>query len=234
MLVWVVQALFIPLWFLTLKMFQSNEASMSMLQKLREERGLSQQQLAELAGTSQPQINRLEKSKRTLSKAWAERLSPHLGISAEKLLFPVLTPGEDVEIVGMVGADTEGQRVYGTGQSGLGWVERIPGTTKWTVAVIVRGTSMSPYAADGAIIFYDDRRDPPSDDMLGEVVIVGLSDDRVLLKRLLRGSPNKPGCYDLESFNGERMPDQEIEWAAFVSAVIPPRQARRIIRDFSN
>lgn len=215
-------------------MWRGNADDMSLLQKLREERGLSQTQLAELVGTSQPQINRLEKSKRTLSKSWAERLSPHLGISAEKLLFPEQPFGEDVEIVGMVGADTEGLRIYGTGQSGLGWVERIPGATKWTVAVIVRGASMMPYASDGSIVFYDNRHDPPSDDMLGEVVVVGLSDDRVLLKRLLRGSPTKPGCFDLESFNGERMPDQEVEWAAFVTAVIPPRQARRIIRDFSH
>lgn len=207
---------------------------MSILQKLREDRGLSQSQLAELVGTSQPQINRLEKSKRTLSKIWAERLSPHLGISAEKLLFPVQQAGEDIEIVGMVGADTEGHRIYGAGQGGIGWVERIPGATKYTVAAIIRGTSMMPYASDGSIVFYDDRRDPPTDDMLGEVVIAGLSDDRVLLKRILRGSPKRPGCFDLESFNGDRMPDQEVEWAAFVTAVIPPRQARRIMREMLN
>jgi DNA-binding XRE family transcriptional regulator len=206
---------------------------MSMLQRLREEKGLSQAQLAELVGTSQPQINRLEKSKRVLSPKWAKALSPHLGIPAEKLIFPASQSEEDVEIVGMAGADNEGQRIYGSGQGGLGWVERIPGATKFTVAVIVRGTSMMPYAADGSIVFYDDRRDPPTDDMLGEVVVVGLEDDRVLLKRLLRGSPNKPGCYDLESFNGERIPDQEIAWAAFVSAVIPPRQARKIIREYN-
>lgn len=212
---------------------RSNENVMTMLQRLREDRGLSQAQLAELVGTSQPQINRLEKSKRKLSKDWAERLSPHLGIPAERLIFPSQILQDDVEIVGMAGADTEGHRIYGTGQSGLGYVERIPGATKFTVAVIVRGTSMVPYAADGSIVFYDDRRDPPSDDMLGEVVIVGLEDDQVLLKRLLRGSPTKPGHFDLESFNGERMPDQEVAWAAFVSAVIPPRQARKIIREYN-
>lgn len=204
-----------------------------MLQRLREDKGLSQAKLAELAGTSQPQINRLEKSKRSLSPKWAKRLSPHLGITAQELIFPDQGVQDDVEIVGMAGADNEGQRVYGAGQGGLGWVERIPGATKFTVAVIVRGTSMMPYAADGSIVFYDDRRDPPTDDMLGEVVVVGLEDDRVLLKRLLRGSPNKPGHFDLESFNGERMPDQEVAWAAFVSAVIPPRQARKIIREYN-
>lgn len=205
---------------------------MSMLRELREEKGLSQAELARLAGTTQPQINRLERSQRTLSKDWAERLSPHLGISAERLLFPAQPQQEDVEIVGMVGADTEGERIYGTGHGRFGWVERIPGATKYTVAVLVRGSSMMPFAADGSIVFYDDRRDPPSNDMLGEVVVVGLDDERVLLKRILRGSPDMPGHFDLESFNGERLSDQKVEWAAFVSAVIPPRQARRIIREF--
>ncbi len=44
-------------------------------------RGLTQQQLAQLAGTSQPQIDRLESGKRKLSIDWMVRLAPHLGVS---------------------------------------------------------------------------------------------------------------------------------------------------------
>lgn len=206
-----------------------------MIRRLREAKGLTQTQLANLIGTKQPQIDRLEKAGtpkgRKVTKEWAEKLAPHLGVKAVDLLFS--EPGEEaIELVGAVGADTEGQRVYGSGQGQLGWVEPIPGANENTVAVIVRGSSMRPYAEDGGIIYYDDRRDPPSDDMLGEVVIVGLDDDRVLLKRLLRPTAGKPGHFDLESFNGEQMPDQHVVWAAFVAAVIPPRQARKIIKDF--
>ena len=57
------------------------------MKELRLSKGLTQLELAQLAKTSQPQIMRLEGSKRVLSKAWAERLAPHLGISAEELLF---------------------------------------------------------------------------------------------------------------------------------------------------
>lgn len=203
---------------------------MSMIQRLREDKKLSQSDLAKLADTSQPQIARLEKSKRKLSKEWAVRLAPHLGVTAQELLFSE-PQSEDVEVVGMIGADTEGERVYGHGQGQIGWVEPIPGSNEKTVAVIVRGSSMRPYAEDGGIIYFDDRRDPPTNDMLGEVVIVGLSDDRILLKRLLRHSASKPGRFDLESFNGDQMPDQAVEWAAFVAAVIPPRQARKIIKE---
>jgi phage repressor protein C with HTH and peptisase S24 domain len=53
----------------------------SKLRVARELRGLTQQQLAQLAGTSQPQIDRLETGKRKLSIDWMVRLAPHLGVS---------------------------------------------------------------------------------------------------------------------------------------------------------
>ncbi len=60
---------------------------MSMIRTLREARGMTQAQLARLAATSQPQIRRLEAGERQLSKDWAERLAPHLGIAASTLMF---------------------------------------------------------------------------------------------------------------------------------------------------
>src|SRR5690606_30056686 len=62
-------------------------APMSKLKDLRTELGLSQQALADLAGTSQPQIKRLEDGARKLTKEWAERLAPALHTSAETLMF---------------------------------------------------------------------------------------------------------------------------------------------------
>ncbi|MBP2314906.1 XRE family transcriptional regulator [Azospirillum soli] len=59
---------------------------MSALRKARENAGLSQERLAELAGTSQPQINKLEHGQRKLTLDWAVRLAPHLGIHPEALL----------------------------------------------------------------------------------------------------------------------------------------------------
>lgn len=61
---------------------------MSALRHFRTKAGLSQQALANAAGTSQPQIKRLEAGERTLSKKWAEQLAPHLGVTAETLMFP--------------------------------------------------------------------------------------------------------------------------------------------------
>ncbi|MCF7672469.1 helix-turn-helix domain-containing protein [Bacillus subtilis] len=67
---------------------------MSQLKRLREKTGLTQKELGALAGTSQPQIKRLEDGDRTLTKQWAERLAPHLNTTAEALLFP---KGDDLD-----------------------------------------------------------------------------------------------------------------------------------------
>ena len=68
---------------------------MSMIRSLREARGLTQARLAELTATSQPQIRRLEAGERQLTKDWAQRLAPHLGVSAARLMFGNEPSSED-------------------------------------------------------------------------------------------------------------------------------------------
>jgi len=69
-----------------------------MIKELREKLKLSQADLAEAVGTSQPQIKRLEAGDRKLTKEWAERLSPHLGIAPESLLFGNTNDNETVKV----------------------------------------------------------------------------------------------------------------------------------------
>jgi len=64
--------------------------------------------------------------------------------------------------------------------------------------------------------------------MLGHVVVVEVDTDEVLVKRLLRGS--RAGLYDLESVAGPTRQDARLRWAAHITAIIPPFQARRIIQ----
>jgi hypothetical protein len=85
---------------------------------------------------------------------------------------------------------------------------------------------MGMYAPDGSLILYESRFDPPHEDMLGEVCVVGLLDGRMLVKRLLRGS--RRGLFDLESIVGNTMKDQVVTWAAVVTQVIHPRHARHL------
>ncbi|OPB31543.1 helix-turn-helix domain-containing protein [Bartonella sp. AR 15-3] len=60
---------------------------MNNLKFFREKMGLSSKKLAELAGTSQPQIFRLENGHRKLTKEWAMRLAPHLAVTPKQLMF---------------------------------------------------------------------------------------------------------------------------------------------------
>ncbi len=133
-----------------------------------------------------------------------------------------------VRIIGRVGADAEGVVIQSDGQEGFDMVPVPPGGTSAAVALEVVGHSMRTVADDGSLIYFEDQRNPPTPDMLGYYCIVETEDGRVLFKRLLRGS--SPGLYVLESQAGAPIEDVRLRWAAEPTAIIPPKQARRIIR----
>ncbi len=79
------------------------------------------QELADLAGTSRQQIEKLERGERKLTKQWAERLAPHLGVTAKALLFPEDGTGavtKGLKMVGVVeaGAFRSVDMLHGDGQ----------------------------------------------------------------------------------------------------------------------
>ncbi|MBF5094664.1 helix-turn-helix domain-containing protein [Azospirillum sp. INR13] len=59
---------------------------MTTMRELRQAAGLSQEKLAELAGTSQPQINKLETGQRKMTVDWAVKLAQPLGVEPAVLL----------------------------------------------------------------------------------------------------------------------------------------------------
>ena len=133
-----------------------------------------------------------------------------------------------VPVIGNVGGNPDGTVLFATGQDPAELAPIPPGGTAQARALKVAGHSMRGVADDGALIYFEDQRTPPSPDMLGHVVVVETDTDEVLVKRLLRGS--KPGLYDLESVAGPVRQDARLRWAAHITAIIPPFQARRIIR----
>jgi SOS-response transcriptional repressor LexA len=133
-----------------------------------------------------------------------------------------------VPIIGRVGANPDGLVLFATGQEAGDLAPIPPGGTDRAVALRVVGHSMRGIADDGALIYFEDQRTPPTPDMLGHVVVVEIDTDEVLVKRLLRGS--KAGYFDLESLAGPTRQDAKLRWAAHITAIIPPYQARRIVR----
>jgi|KBSMisStaDraftv2_1062788.scaffolds.fasta_scaffold276939_1 SOS-response transcriptional repressor LexA len=133
-----------------------------------------------------------------------------------------------VPVIGRIGADAEGVVLFATGQEVGDLAPVPPGGTHKAVALRIVGHSMRGLADDGGLIYFEDQRSPPTPDMLGQIVVVETDGDEVLVKRLLRGS--RAGRYDLESIVGPTRHDCALRWAAHITAIIPPYQARRIIR----
>lgn len=140
-----------------------------------------------------------------------------------------------VPIIGRVGADTEGRVVRTLAQAANDMAPAPTGATSKSVALEVDGHSMRGFADDGALVYFENQHTPPTEDMLGEVVVLQIAtgehdsdDEDVLVKRLLRGS--REGLYDLESIVGPTLRDVQIRWAAEITQIIPPKQARRLIR----
>lgn len=155
-----------------------------------------------------------------------ELIAGAYGLSATEI-FAGGTSGF-VPIIGFVGADTEGTVIFATGQESGDLVPLPPGGGDESRALEVRGHSGGDFAPNGAIVYFDDQRQPPTPDMIGYPCVVETEDGRVLLKRLLNGS--RAGLYDLESRNGPTLSDVKIRWAAEITYVAQPKQARKIIR----
>ena len=177
--------------------------------------GLSLGKLAELAGTSRQQIQRLEKGQRGLSREWAIRLAPHVGVRPEKLMFG----GGKAHAAGYIGAGAEIHPIddHEPG-AGLEEVDIPAGVPLDAVLVIVRGDSMFPRYFDGEYLFYvRDHRSPQ--ELVNRECVVKLVDGRTYVKILRRGRDDLH--FNLESWNTAASPtleDVEIEWAAPVTA----------------
>lgn len=186
----------------------------SNLEKAREMAGLTQEELGRRVGTSQVQIGRLEAGKRKLTKEWAERLAPHLNVTIEYLL----NLGGMVPIVGYVGAGGYAEYVQG---ADLGLAPRPPDFGANGVALKVRGDSMPGVAEDNWLIYYDERFEAPSEDMIGQLCVVQVVDGPVLIKRLYHGG--QPGTFDLVSTSNSYEPirNARVEWVAKVDWIKP-------------
>jgi hypothetical protein len=122
-----------------------------------------------------------------------------------------------VPLVGYVGAGAEAH-FYGSADEGLGEVDAPEGATENTRAAEIRGESLGPLF-ERWLIFYDDVRTPVTPDLIGQLCIVGLPGDKVLVKKLQ--SSRTEGLYHLLSNNEAPMLDQEVLWAARVRQMTP-------------
>jgi phage repressor protein C with HTH and peptisase S24 domain len=183
-----------------------------------ERKGFKQAAIAKRLRVSQPTVSR-----------WRNGAEPKT-VHRDKLLQlardkGVLPQGEfiairGVPVVGYVGAG--GTSDFSEGQGPFGEARLPPKSVgRQTVAVRVRGNSMAPMLEDGWTVYYEDRKEHPTEDMFGKTCIVGLSNGPVLVKKLHRG--NGSGRYVLTSLQASEAPvlDAEVAWAARISFIEP-------------
>lgn len=104
---------------------------------------------------------------------------------------------------------------YAIAQGELDLVSAPKNATKNTVAVEIRGKSLGAIF-DRWLVYYDHVRRPVTPDLIGKLCIVGLPDNRVLIKQIRRGAH---GLFDLYSEHEEPIRGVGIEWAAKVISI---------------
>ena len=164
------------------------------IRELREARHLSQEQLAEQAGTTRQQIHKLEKGERKLTTDWMDRLAPPLGVEPVEI---IVSTGAEISVStsnrrGKRKPAPNGQVLIEEldvrAQGGAGGVhesdtpERV--VSEWSLpAEVVRGQTSAPAGALKIITVYGDSMTP--DFMPGERVLVD-TEDRL---------PSPPGVF---------------------------------------
>lgn len=185
------------------------------LRALRDARGWSQEEAATALATTRNQYAKLEKGLRRLSDKWIERAAEAFGIDAGEV---VRGPRGMVPIAGFVSAGSQ-MTLFSEGQGQHGEVLAPEGSSDRTLAVEIRGESLGPFF-NGWLVFFDDVRSPVTDDIIGQLCVIGLEDGRVLIKRLIR-SRSAPRLFHLYGQFGDPLLDVPVVWAARVKNVMP-------------
>lgn len=186
------------------------------VRQIRDKTGENQAKLADRFGVSQASVSRWLAGKpvEADNRASIEKEARKLGLVNPKSGLHVTS----VPIVGFVGAG--GSILFEEGQGPHGEAELPPrGASADMVAVVVRGDSMSGTLEDGWTVYYDNRRDPPEEDLIGKLCVVGMADGRVLIKTLYHG--RKAKHFHLHSSNAPPLQDQAVSWAAKVVWIAP-------------
>ena len=141
-------------------------------------------------------------------------------LSSEDVASGLIEPPRPkmAKLKGYVGASGEAV-YYRISDEDLEEIEAPPDGPDPVAAVEIKGKSFGPLL-NNWVVFYNDVRSPVTPDLLGHVCVVGLADDRVLIKEIRR---NGRGGYRLisNSPTDEPIEDAQIDWAAKVIAIRP-------------
>jgi transcriptional regulator with XRE-family HTH domain len=181
--------------------------------------GKTRSGLAKALGRSPSAVTDLLNGSRRLRAEEIAIVADYFGVEPPRLLGGGRSPPANARapLVGFVGAGAQAH-FYADAQGPFDEVTAPDESSANTVAVQVRGHSLGALF-DNWLVFYDDVRDPPGDDLLGHMCVCGLSDGRVLIKALKRSQI--AGLWTLLSNIEPPIYDVALEWAARVRAMRP-------------
>lgn len=174
------------------------------LEGLIEAKGHNMKSLSLEAGLGETYVRDILKRSREPGIEKLQALARVLDVPLMAILSPAIIP-----VVGHVGAGGE----WFLNGSENGAIPAPEYATPQTVAVKIRGDSMGSFL-NGWYALYDDIRNPPTEDLIGEPCVVWTADGRAMVKVLRRGS--YPGVWTLYSGVGDPIEDAKIIAAAKV------------------
>lgn len=175
--------------------------------------GKSKKDAAAVLGRQPSAISAIMKGEREIKAKEIPILAAYFGMDPPARFLADYEPAATIPLVGYVRAGATAH-FYSTADNPNERVPSVDGATEATVAVEVHGESLGPFF-DRWLIYYDDVRSPVTEDLYGELCVVGLPDDRVLVKQI---RPSRsPGLFHLYSNTLEPpILDVAVDWAAKV------------------
>lgn len=153
----------------------NDKKTINRLKELREQKGLTQGQLAEAVGTSIAQISRLEKGERNggrmLDVEWLDKLAYPLQVSPVEIIsYPASNDCREVPVIGEVpGGDLREAIQSPAAESVL-----YPTKIKDIFALRVRGNSVNRIAPDGSFAIINHAEKERSR-LVNQLVVVGIN-----------------------------------------------------------
>jgi len=197
------------------------------IRQLRDDQGLTIEELAEKTGLSVSYVSRLESGERNLSVKNLNLFAHALDVPPQDILIESTTRTANiVSVMGRIGAGAEIMpEEEQIPPEGLYEIETPFPLPDDAIAFEVSGESMWPRYDDGDIIICW-RQGVVVEEVLGWEAAVKTAKGQRFLKRVLRGS--EQGTYDLESHNAPPIRSVRLVWVAAIQSVIRSGQWKKL------
>ncbi len=161
----------------------------------------------------------------------AQRYAERFDVTAEWLLtgyrakadaavdVPVQNPPSELTELGILGYVGTGRQSHYYAVASEDCVESGVPVTQALAALQIRGENFGSDLNHWFVV-YDDRRRLPPADLVGQLCVVALEDERIVVKRLARGTTR--GAFDLISPAMPPIRNARIQWASKVKAIVRP------------